>query len=1028
MNPIEPQNLYELGWTYAPGSMFAFDSGTGELINVNQAAEALSGYSCEELIRQPLTLLHPEAERERVKAEFLHTLKLPSSHPGFHIQRKDGRCAPVAITSSGSLVLDGRSVTICIYFDITMDTIVHNDADKHLAQMEARYRGLMEAAPDGMVVVNQGGEIVLLNARAETQFGYRRDELLGQMVKSIIPEGLAERLTADGTRTEAEALAQQIGTGIELNGRRKDGTEFPIDIMLSPLESPEGILITAAIRDISLRKDAEKHLAQMEGRYRGLLEAAPDGMVVVNQSGEIVLLNAQAEKRFGYHRDELLGQKVTNIIPKGFAERLIADGTRTAAEALAQQIGTGIELIGRRKDGSEFPIEIMLSPLESSDGILVTAALRDITIRKDADKHLAQMESRYRGLMEAAPDGMVVVNQSGEIVLLNAQAEKQFGYRRDELLGQKVTNIIPEGFAERLIADGTRTAAEALAQQIGTGIELNGLRKDGTGFPIEMMLSPLESTEGVLVTAAIRDITVRKDAEKHLEQMEARYRGLLEAAPDGMVVVNQGAEIVLLNAQAEKQFGYSRDELLGQKVTSIIPQGFAERLIADGTRTAAEALAQQIGTGIELIGLRKDGTEFPIEIMLSPLESPEGILVTAAIRDITVQKEREHHIKAQNWALSAYAGAALALAPARDSQDLLRVVCEAITTESIYVLAFVGIAEDGPGKPVRIAAATGSAASYLDGLHLSWAEDEQTGKAAMGACIRTGKIQNVLDSETSETYAPWRERAKQYGIRSVVCIPLLVENGWRGVLNIYAAHPNAFEAPAIEVFQHLAEQIVHAAHALDQGLALDAGQIDLANMQRQLTDALSAMVAPMVAAMEMRDPYTAGHESRVGDIAVAIGKEMGWPEERLHGLYVAGQVHDIGKISIPAEILTKPTKLSAGEWALIREHPETGYTILKNIPFPWPIAEIVRQHHERLDGSGYPLGLKEDTILPEAKVLAVADVVEAMASHRPYRPAIKLNIVLKQIERDAGSKLDAEAVRVCAALFREKRLVLSSTS
>jgi PAS domain S-box-containing protein len=239
-------------------------------------------------------------------------------------------------------------------------------------------------------------------------------------------------------------------------------------------------------------------------------------MVVVNQGGEIVLLNAQAEKQFGYRRDELLGQKVTNIIPEGFAERLIADGTRTAAEALAQQIGTGIELNGRRKDGSEFPIEIMLSPLESAEGTLVTAAIRDITVRRDADKHLAQMESRYRGLLEAAPDGMVVVNQGGEIVLLNAQAEKQFGYRRDELLGQKVTNIIPEGFAERLIADGTRTAAEALAQQIGTGIELNGLRKDGSEFPIEIMLSPLESAEGTLVTAAIRDITTRKDAEAHL--------------------------------------------------------------------------------------------------------------------------------------------------------------------------------------------------------------------------------------------------------------------------------------------------------------------------------------------------------------------------------------------------------------------------------------------------------------------------------------------------------------------------------
>src|SRR6202041_1992373 len=172
--------------------------------------------------------------------------------------------------------------------------------------------------------------------------------------------------------------------------RRKDGTQFPIEIMLSPLESAEGILVTAAIRDISKRKDAEAHLAQMEGRYRGLLEAAPDAMVVVNKGGEIVLLNVQAEKQFGYSRDELVGQKVKNIIPEGFAERLIADDLRSAADALAQQIGTGIELSGRRKDGSEFPIEIMLSPLESAEGILVTAAIRDITERKRSEEHLVK--------------------------------------------------------------------------------------------------------------------------------------------------------------------------------------------------------------------------------------------------------------------------------------------------------------------------------------------------------------------------------------------------------------------------------------------------------------------------------------------------------------------------------------------------------------------------------------------------------------------------------------------------------------
>ena len=367
-----------------------------------------------------------------------------------------------------------------------------------------------------MVVVDQGGEIVLLNLQAEKCFGYRRDELVGQQVKNIIPQGFAERLIADDLRSAEDALAQQIGTGIELTGRRKDGSEFPIEIMLSPLKSDDGILVTAAVRDISVRKSGERQLEQMEAKYRGLLEAAPDAMVVVNQNGEIVLLNLQTEQQFGYRRDELLGQKVTNIIPDGFAERLIADDLRSAKDALAQQIDTGLELIGRRKDGSEFPIEIMLSPLESVEEILVTAAIRNISVRKEAEKRMAQMEGRYRGLLDAAPDAMVVVNRSGEIVLLNVQAEKQFGYRRNELLGQQVNNIIPEGFAERLVADGLRSAEDALAQQIGTGIELIGRRKDGTEFPIEIMLSPLQSNEEILVTAAIRDITLRRKVAAQL--------------------------------------------------------------------------------------------------------------------------------------------------------------------------------------------------------------------------------------------------------------------------------------------------------------------------------------------------------------------------------------------------------------------------------------------------------------------------------------------------------------------------------
>jgi PAS domain S-box-containing protein len=288
--------------------------------------------------------------------------------------------------------------------------------------------------------------------------------------------------------------------------------------MLSPPESAEGTLVTAAIRNISVRKDAEKYLAQMEGRYRGLLEAAPDAMVVVNQVGEIVLLNLQAEKQFGYWRNELIGQQVRTIIPEGFAERLIADGTRSAAEALAQHIGTGIELSGRRKDGSDFPIEIMLSPLESADGILVTAAIRDISVRKAAERHLAEMEGRHRGLLEAAPDAMVLVTQDGEIVLVNLQAERLFGYCREELVGLSTRRLVTHGSVERISAHVAALLATSPAPQASAAIELDGINKDGGRFPIEVTVSPLATREGTLLAVSIRDITTRKKVDAHLLQ------------------------------------------------------------------------------------------------------------------------------------------------------------------------------------------------------------------------------------------------------------------------------------------------------------------------------------------------------------------------------------------------------------------------------------------------------------------------------------------------------------------------------
>jgi putative nucleotidyltransferase with HDIG domain len=201
---------------------------------------------------------------------------------------------------------------------------------------------------------------------------------------------------------------------------------------------------------------------------------------------------------------------------------------------------------------------------------------------------------------------------------------------------------------------------------------------------------------------------------------------------------------------------------------------------------------------------------------------------------------------------------------------------------------------------------------------------------------------------------------------------------------------------------------------------------ELKQSEKQLRTSLLDSIMALAAMVEMRDPYTAGHQRRVAQLAVAIAQELRLPQEQVEGVHLAGVVHDVGKIRIPAEILSKPGRLTALEFSLIQEHSQNGYEILKSIAFPWPIAQIVQQHHERLDGSGYPQGLKGHQILLEARIVAVADVVEAMSSHRPYRAAQGINSALKEIEQGRGSVYDADVVDACLRLFAEKRFVFSA--
>ncbi|MEW6187022.1 MAG: HD domain-containing phosphohydrolase [Thermodesulfobacteriota bacterium] len=197
-------------------------------------------------------------------------------------------------------------------------------------------------------------------------------------------------------------------------------------------------------------------------------------------------------------------------------------------------------------------------------------------------------------------------------------------------------------------------------------------------------------------------------------------------------------------------------------------------------------------------------------------------------------------------------------------------------------------------------------------------------------------------------------------------------------------------------------------------------EMQIEKSHAKLRAALGTVISTLTVTVEVRDPYTAGHQKRVAHLAQAIGMEMGWKEDRLEGLWMAGTIHDIGKISVPAEILSKPSRLTPTEISLIQEHSQAGWDILKNVEFSWPIAEIILQHHERMNGSGYPRNLKGDEILMETRILSVADVVEAMVSHRPYRPALGVEAALEEIENNKGILYDPEVVEGCLRLFRQK--------
>jgi putative nucleotidyltransferase with HDIG domain len=309
-------------------------------------------------------------------------------------------------------------------------------------------------------------------------------------------------------------------------------------------------------------------------------------------------------------------------------------------------------------------------------------------------------------------------------------------------------------------------------------------------------------------------------------------------------------------------------------------------------------------------------------------------------------------------------------------------------------------------------AQAGEHPEFVEGAQITWADTDR-GRGPSGAAIRTGEVQVNQNVETNPVMTPWRAEMLQRGLQSSISLPLRNGPDVFGCLTLYSGEVDSFGPDEVELLKQLAAD-------LSFGIYAQRDHAGRESATSALQDSLRATVQAVATALEMRDAYTAGHQRHVADLAAAIAREIALPEQQIEGIYLAALIHDIGKINIPAEILSKPNKLSPLEYQMMQTHVQTGYDIIKGISFPWPIGQIILQHHERLDGSGYPNHLKGEAILIEARVLAVADVIDAMRSHRPYRAALGLDAALDEIEKGKGKLYDPAAVDACVGLFRSK--------
>lgn len=670
----------------------------------------------------------------------------------------------------------------------------------------------------------------------------------------------------------------------------------------------------------------------------------------------IMFANERVKRIFGYEPEELIG-KTTRILYRSDEE--YEEVGQLFYPVLERQKTYSHEFFCRRKDGEDILCRLSTATIgETLKEKQIVAMYEDITEVKKTGEALRESEELYRTLIEASNDAIAIVKE-GRHLYVNQRFTDLFGYSKEEATGKPINFWIYPDNKEKVL--GIAIKRENDSRAVPDRYEFKGIRKDGSLVYVEVSASRFSMHGETMVLAILRDITERKKAEEELQKEKELFFTVLENNPNGIALIDTQGKYFFVNSEFTRITGYTLNDIPTGRdwFKKAYPDQRYRKKVIDAWKNDKDHVGATIDRQFTV--LCHDGTTKEIEFRTTFLKE-FAILV---LKDITFKIEAENALK--------------------EAGEKYR---------SIFEHAVEGIFQ-----------------STLEGGYLSV---NPSFAKMLGYDSPQEVIESIKDIRTQVYAFPEDRDTLIKHLQGHGFIENFETRFWRkdGSVIWVSSNTRAVKDSSGKILylEGTNENIT------ERKMAEEALQKSMDNLRKLLVGTIQAISTTV----ETRDPYTAGHQKRVSQLARTIAQEMSLHRETIEGIRVAGIIHDIGKISVPAEILSKPTRLTELEFNIIKTHSEVGYEILKGIEFPWPIAKIVLQHHERLNGSGYPYGIKDGEILLEAKILAVADVTESMISHRPYRAALGIDAALEELTINKGILYDRDVANACIALFKEK--------